>query len=493
MPPTPETGDERARSRDQLKRRASAGIFVIATRGVVILVFGFFGSVVLTHLLTPHDFGTVAIGLSIITVASLLSDGGVGVGLIRREQPPERAELAALAALQLAATACLALAVALAAVPFGRAGWVTALMVSSMPLIALQLPGRIVLERSLEYRPLAIVEVGQVVAYYVGATALVAAGLGVWGLAAATLVRAAVGTSLMARVSPVGLVRPRFSWQLVRPLAGFGIRFQAATATFLARDQGLNGSIALIAGISTLGLWNLAARLIDLPYLLLSTLWRVSFPAMAQLVASKEDPGPVIERTIGIAAVGTCIVLVGLGASSPGLIPGLFGERWRGAADVLPGACIGLGIGGSISVATQGYLYAVGDAAAVLRAVLVMTVTLFAVTLPLLPIFGLSAVGLGWLAAGITEGWMLGRGTRRWIDVDLVGPLFPPVAAGIVAGALGWSVARFLGSDLASGLGGGVLAVACYLLGLFVLRRKLLYDTARFVQTSVRAAASNER
>jgi O-antigen/teichoic acid export membrane protein len=476
--------------RAELMRRASAGIFIVSTRGLAILVLGLVGNVVVARLLTPRDFGVIAIGTLFVLFSSLLSDGGLGAGLIRRAEPPESQELQALTALQLMVTGALALLVAVAAAPFGEIGWVTALMVSSMPLVALQLPGRILLERSLRYRPLAVVEVSQVLAYHAWAIGSVVAGFGVWGLASATIARAVVGTVVMVRVSPVGFVRPAFSWPRIRPLIGFGIRLQATTATWLVSEQALNAAIAAIAGVSTLGLWSLARRLMEVPFLLLQSLWRVSFPAMSQLVAAKEDAGPIVERAAGMAAVGTGLLLTGLAGSAPGLIPGLFGEQWRDASGVIPWACLGLGIGGSVAVATQGYLYAVGDVSAVLRVGILRTIASFAVTLPLLPHLGVSAAGLGWFISSSVEAVMLERAMRRWTRIRLARALVAPVVVGVVSAAVGWQVSNLGGANLLSGIGGGVCSALCFLAGLLIFHRELTSQTLRFVVSAMSAAAS---
>jgi O-antigen/teichoic acid export membrane protein len=481
---------ERALPRDELRRRASAGIFIVMTRGVAIALVSFGGSVVLARLLTPHDFGAVAIGMSLVLFVGMLSDGGLGAGFIRRAKAPELEELQALMGFQLAATTALALVTAAVAAPFGETGWVTALMVTSTPLMALQLPGRILLERSLSYRPLAVVELSQVFTYNASAIGLVVAGLGVWGLASAAIVRAAVAALVMVRVSSIGLLRPHLSWRRIQPLVGFGLRFQAVDATWLVRNQGLNVSIAAIAGVSTLGLWNLAFRLLLVPFLLVESLFRVSFPTMSRLVAAKQDTAPLIERAVGMTIVGSGILLTGLAGSAPGLVPGVFGEQWRGATDILPGACLGFAISGSVAVASQGYLYAVGDASAVLHSAIVHTIVLFAVTLPLLAILGVSAIGLGSLIAGVVEAAVLRRAMLRWTQVDVVRPLLAPVASGIVAGAVGWVIAGSGGAGFVSGLVGGGCSIALFLIFLTLLRRKLLYETLRFAVRSVRAAGS---
>jgi O-antigen/teichoic acid export membrane protein len=474
--------------REELKRRASAGVFIVGSRGLAILLLGFAGQVVLARLLTPADFGAVAIGLSFVMFVNLLADGGLGAGLIRRPEPPDRRELQALTALQVSVATGLALAAAAVAPLFGHVGWVTAVIVAATPLLALQIPGRIVLERALEYRRLAVVEVGQVLVFNAWAIGWVLAGAGVWGLASGTVTRSLVGVLAMAWASPAGLVWPRFSWRRIRHLVGFGVRFQAVTALWLVRDQGLNSAVAAVADVSTLGLVTIARRLLEVPNLFLQSMRRVSFPTMSQLVASKEDPAPLLERAIGLTAVGSGTVLTGLAAAAPGLVPGLFGEQWRAAAAVLPAACLGLGIAGAVSIACQAYLYAVGDASAVLRSGGWQAIALFGTTLPLLPPLGVRAVGVGWLVSYLVEAVTLGKPAASRTGARIGRALLPPATIGVLAGTCGWLITQSLGADLWSGLVGGSSAAVLFVLLLLTFRRTLLLESFRFGLSAVRAA-----
>jgi O-antigen/teichoic acid export membrane protein len=483
-------GENGVLPRHELARRASAGIVIVFTRGVAIALLSFGGSVVLARLLDPYAFGVVAIGMAVVVFTSLLADGGLGAGLIRRAEPPTVEELQALTGFQLAVTVALSLVVAALAAPFGEIGWVTALIVSSAPFAMFQVSGRILLERSLSYRPLAAVELSQVVAYNVCAVSLVLLGFGVWGIASAIVAMRIVGALIMARVSPAGLMRPRLSWSLIRPLLAFGVRFQATTAVWLIRDQGLNVFLAAVAGVSTLGLWSLANRVLQVPYLFFQALLRVSFPAASQLVAAKEDAAPLIQRAVGMVAVGTGVISSGVVGSAPGVFPGLFGEQWREASLIMPGACLGVAIGTAVAVSAQGYLYAVGDASAVLRSTILQSIALLAVTLPLVPVLGVSAIGLGWFVMAIVQLFTLRRAVLRWVDADLARPLVAPVAIGVVSAGAGWLIADLGGADLVSGLVGGACSVFLFLALIAVLQRKLLADTIRFARRGMRAATS---
>jgi O-antigen/teichoic acid export membrane protein len=293
----------------------------------------------------------------------------------------------------------------------------------------------------------------------------------------------------MARVIPAGIIRPHFSWRRIRSLLSFGVRFQATNATWLARDQGLNVSLAAVAGVSTLGLWSLANRVLQVPSLFIQTLFRVSFPTMSRLVAAKEDVAPLIERAVGMVAVGSGIILTGLVGSAPGLFPGLFGEQWQGASQIMPGVCLSIMIAAPVSVSAQGYLYAVGDASAVLRASTFETIALFAATLPLVLVLGIRGIGLGFLIAAVVETYALRRTMLQLTRMDLVRPLLVPVAAFIVSAAAGWLVSDLGGADLASGLVGGACSLVLFVALLTVSRRNLVLQTFRFTVVSVRTAA----
>ncbi|MEU6354138.1 oligosaccharide flippase family protein [Streptomyces sp. NPDC047072] len=479
-------------TRAELKDRATAGVLIVVTRGLLIMLLALAGNIVVARLLAPRDFGVVAIGMTFVLFAGLISQGGLGVGLIRRAEPPSAAELGTLTTLQAAVTGAFVVVAVAVAPTFGRVGWVTAVMMTSMPFAAVQLPGRILLERALLFRRLVVVEVSEVVFYQAWAVGTVAAGFGVWGLATATVVRALAGGTTMAWACPEGLVRPRCSFLLVRPLLGFGLRFQAVDATLLVRIQALNGSIAAISGLSTLGLWVLAGRLMQVPDLVFQALWRVSFPTMSRLVAQKEDVVCLVERALRIAAVGTGLVLTGLTGAAAGLVPGVFGEQWKEASTIIPGACLALAIGGCVSVATQGYLYAIGDATAVLRAALVQAGLWFAVALPLLPLIGPVSIGIGWGVSAVAEAVVLGRAATRRLRVSLIRPLLVPVATGVCSASVGWMIAEREGADLRSGTLGGACAVALFVVCMAVLDRPALRETWRFAVASMRAASRRQ-
>ena len=126
--------------RAEVRRRSLAGIFYLTSSSVANLFVGFAASLVLARVLTPTDFGVVAIGSTAVLLAGALADGGLGAGMVKRPEPPTRSELRTLNGIQLRLTLAICLPAIAVALSFGRTGAVTALMLLSLPLTALQTP-----------------------------------------------------------------------------------------------------------------------------------------------------------------------------------------------------------------------------------------------------------------------------------------------------------------------------------------------------------------
>ena len=459
---------------------------MVVGRDTIVKVLALLGNIAFARLLSPANFGTVAFGLAVLLFVQLLSDGGMGVGLIRRPEEPQLEDLRVLLGYQLILTSILAVIVAGAAIPFGRPGLVTAVMMPALPLLAFRAPSSIVFERSLNYAPLVKVEIAEQVAYYVWGIALILLGAGVWGLATASVAKALVGTLAMLSISPVARLTPSYSWRRLRPMLGFGVKFQAAQLSATASSQLLTVGVAVVGGLAVAGLWSLASRLLQVPFLLFGALWRVSYPAAAQLLSAGESARKMIERGLGLAAVGTGVILAPATGSLSPLVPAAFGQRWAPVADALPPIFFALQVSGPISVASAGYLYAVGEATTVLRSTVAILIIWPAVSLPLLAPLGLVALGLGGMIAAFVEAVILSRATRRLTQAAFLQPILMPWVAASVAGASGWFVSRAVSHGVLAAALGAAVAMCVYAVPIVLLRRETLLTIVRLAS---RAAA----
>lgn len=478
-----------------VRRRAKSGIFFVGSWGLVNLVVGFGGNLVLARLLDPRDFGIVAIGATLMLFTTSLSDGGLGSGLIRRERPPERSELRAALALQLALTVTLAVVAAGIGVLVGGAGLVVALMMVALPVAAFQTPGRVTLSREIRFKALSTVEAGANLGYYLWAVGLVVfADWGVWALASAVVVRAVVLAIGVTVLGGMGVLLPTFRGAAaLKPVIAFGLRFQGVSLAAMVREQGLNVGIAVIAGVSTLGVWTLTKRLLELPALMFEPLHRVSFPLLAHMLAAKQDPAKLLDRGVAVASTAAGVVLVGMAAASPDLVPFVFGEQWRAVGEILPWICAALLVAGPLSVVAVGFLYASDAPSVVLRATIAHTAALFAVAFPLLPLVGPSAIGMGSLTGAVVDAAIMAHAIRTRSSSRPLEGLIPTLVVAAVAGACGLLVATSMGAGVAAGVAGGLVAAIVYVGVLAVVRRAVMVDTLSLIGGAVRNALGRER
>jgi O-antigen/teichoic acid export membrane protein len=476
-----------------VRRRAKSGIFFVGSWGAMNLVVGLGGNLVLARLLSPRDFGIVAIGATLMMFTTSIADGGLGSGLIRREQTPERRELKAAFALQLTLTGALALLAAGIGTVLGGAGLVVALMMTALPIAAFQTPGRVMLSRAMRFKALSTVEAVANLLYYGWAIGLVVlADAGVWALASAVVVRAvllAVGVSGIARLAVLPSYRGAAA---LRDVVAFGLRFQGVSFAGMLREQILNGGVAAIAGVGTLGLWTLTKRLLELPALLFEPLHRVSFPMLSHMLAAKQDPARMLDRGVATASTASGVLLVSMAAASPELVPFVFGEQWRAVGEILPWICAALLVAGPLSVVAVGFLYATGDPSVVLKATILHSLVLFAVAFSLLPVVGPAAIGMGSLSGAIVDAAIMAHAIRQRSTSRPLDGLLPTLAVAAIAAAAGLAVSAASGPGVLAGIEAGLVAAGVYGAVMTAVRRAVVLDTVRLIRDAVRSGLSRE-
>jgi lipopolysaccharide exporter len=107
--PGPESGLaagelESGASAADLRGRAASGAALLGARGALVMLIGVGVNLALARMLSPRDFGYVALGTSLLIVGQYLSNGGLGAALIRQPETPDRIELSAVAGVQLLAS-----------------------------------------------------------------------------------------------------------------------------------------------------------------------------------------------------------------------------------------------------------------------------------------------------------------------------------------------------------------------------------------------------
>jgi O-antigen/teichoic acid export membrane protein len=464
----------------EIRRRAVRGTVALVGRSTALRVIGLATNVVLARLLLPSEFGELAIGLTTLTLASLFVAGGLGAALLQRREPPRRSELEGVVTTQVILGVAIGVVIAAIAAPLGTTGLVTAIMVWSLPISALRTSSVVLTERQMQYGPIVVAEVLETAVYAVIAIVSVLLGAGVYGVAAAAVVRAVVGTGYMLAAVPDGLVRPRLNWSEVRPLLSFGAQFQAAAVIGVGRDEGLNVGLAALGSLSLLGFWGLAQRVLQIPFLLFEALWRVSFPALARLTDAGDDVKELLGRTSSSLSIGVGLVLVALAASAQDVVPLVFGEHWSPTATSVALPCLGLLLSGPVSVVSAGFLYANGDARTVLNAMIASSIVVIVVSLGIVAIDDVTwAPGVGLLLGSLVEAAFFLVAMRRH-GVRGVGHKTAICAAcGVLAAGCGWYAGRQIDDQVLGAMVAVAVSEVVYVGTLLAVGRDSLRNVVR--------------
>ena len=488
----PDAGDKASvLSRQEVSRKATAGVFFITSAGALLLVVGFVGSLILARLLTPDDFGIVALGMIAITLGITLADGGLAAAMIRRERPPTHAEFRSLTGLQLIITSILALVSIAVALNFGETGLIASVMIATLPLASFQTAGRVMIVKNLEFWRTSLIDAIAMLSFYVWSITAAALGAGAWSMATGIVVRSIVSTILVIALSPTGMVWPAIpKIRQLAPEIRFGVRFQLNGIVVAARDQLLNLVTATIAGVATLGHWSLATRLMQAPGLLFQSMWQVGYPAMAHLLAGKHDPRPILEEVTRLTTVGAALVLAPFAVAVPILITPVFGAQWDSVGDVVPLECLALLLVGPISVAATGYLDASNRPGDLVRTLSYGTVIILVVAAVLLPTLNIVALGIATVVNAVIEGVLLERYVRRACGARLLSQTVLPVAVGIAACLAALAFSRLFDPTILAAVATGLVALVLTTAGLAICCSADFRATVRLGRAGARNALS---
>jgi O-antigen/teichoic acid export membrane protein len=386
-------------------------------------------SLVSIPLLVRHlgvaDFGRYVAVLSIVNIAALASDLGIGALALRewsaREPGTREDVLRALLGLRMAAAtlgAVAALVFVLAADYPGRV--VAGTGVAAVGLFA-QVFGDfalVVLAGALRFGRVALVELSRSLLGTAGVVVLVVAGSGLVPFFAAYSLASVCAAGLAIALARGGArLVPRMRLHEWRPLLADTAAYAAATAVYVVYFRAIMVVVSLAASAHQAGLFAAAYRLVEFVAAVAGALAATATPMLARLAARNHAAlGPMALRVSAVGAALGVVVAVALALLAGPLMDVIGGARTDGAAPVLRIE--------AIAVATTFAAFGMGAVLLVLRRyreLLLVNLSALAVALAaalaLVPAHGarggaIAAVaGEAVLAAG--QALALGRALRR--------------------------------------------------------------------------------
>jgi lipopolysaccharide exporter len=369
-------------------------LLVGRTLGFQLLTAGV--TIVLARLLTPADYGLFAIALSVQLVGQNVAELGLPAALVRMPEPPpaelQAATIGFLLSITLPASLAL-LIVAFVLLPalgtYSDTVRVIAITLVAVPIYAARAVPMAMMDRGMRFGRVAAVEAADTIGFNLFALAAALAGVGVFSLAGAVPMGAALG-ALVAWSSQSAVRLPRFDLALVRPLIGFGSRVSALGVLYLGRDLGYVTVIGAIGGAPMAGFYGMAKRLFSFPTALAAAVARVMLPTLSQ---SGDGRSARTGRMLGQIALicGLPLTLVA-GAIQP-FIEVVLGPEWLPTSEIVLYGSLAMLLGASVASPINSFCLAEGEPNRPVIAIAVELVVGFLLAVVL--VSSLDEVGIG--------------------------------------------------------------------------------------------------
>jgi PST family polysaccharide transporter len=269
----------------------------------------------------------------------------------------------------------------------------------SVPLTALRVPGRTMLERRFAWGKVATAEVGGDLALYATGVTLALCGLGVWAPVCgyfAWQLWSLGACMVFARYLP----RLRWSWSHARVLSRYGLSM--STSTLLSRSEDLINPMVVgrVLGPEAVGFVSFAMRIGDTVAFPVRASWRLSLVALGRVQSDPSRLRRGIEESMSLQVLVLGPAFAGFCLVAPVLVPAVFGDGWGPAVDLLPFVAVRYVLQ-AMNGAQASALYVLGEQAAVVRVALVRLIAAAAVAAVAVPLWGLKGFGLALLAPAI--------------------------------------------------------------------------------------------
>ncbi len=324
-----------------LKEKIMKGGAFMAGRQLISMGLSLIGVLIITRVIGPEKYGAYAAALGIYQYVQNLGQAGIGVYLVRSHAQPEPREYHAATTLLLLLSSLLALIVTggigLLDAWVNVAGMRDILLVLMLPLLAqtMAVAASARLERELNFRRVAIIEIGGQLLYYAFALPLAIAGFGAWSLAIGWCMQQLA--MCIAFHIAAGYV-PKLVWDTarMRQMLKFTAGFSVANWLWQLRTLVNPLIVGHFLNAEAVGQVGIAIRLMELLAFIKTVAWRLSIAALAKIQHSKEKLTEAITHGMQLQMLALGPVLVGFGWFGDWILPRLFGERWLPVMELYP-------------------------------------------------------------------------------------------------------------------------------------------------------------
>jgi O-antigen/teichoic acid export membrane protein len=338
----PERGVEdavRTAHHPRLRGTVLRAVLWLGTGTVVGQVVSWLSTIVVIRLLSPTDYGLMAMTAVFTALLTHMSEMGIGSALVQTKELTERATRQIFAWVLLTAASGLTLSFALApaiAAFYGEPQLVLLVRVLSLNLILMSLyvVPQAMFIRQMDFRVRATVNLWAQIISALVTVAFALRGMGVWSLVAGSLAVHAV-TAIIFNVRHGRWTTPLFDFNGSARLVKFGGTLTAGRFLSFLYVEADKIIVGRFLGDAMLGIYSVAVTLAAKPLdRLVPIFTQVSFASYSRIQDEPERVRTHVLTTIRAVALVAFPAFFGMSAVAPMAVPLLLGSKWE--PSVLP-------------------------------------------------------------------------------------------------------------------------------------------------------------
>ncbi|MDP1691624.1 MAG: lipopolysaccharide biosynthesis protein [Burkholderiaceae bacterium] len=320
-----------------VQRRMATGaiwmvLFKLVERGL-----GLISTLILARLLGPADFGIIAMAISFIAMAELLTAFGFDIAIIQTPQASVEHYNTAWTCNVLLnlGVALLMLSLALPIAHFynkPEVAWVVGALAFGPLIAGAENIGVVAFRKELDFKREFRFQVSRKLIGFMVVVPLALWLRSYWALVAGILVSKAAGTSMSYLMHPF---RPRFALSKFRELFRFSRWLLFSNLVGFFKERSSDFFIGRLHGPAALGTYNIAYELAHLPTTEIGApINRALLPGFAKMGAG-EEVGAAYASAVGVLATLALPAAALIFAVAPFLVPVLLGPKWLAAVPVM--------------------------------------------------------------------------------------------------------------------------------------------------------------
>ncbi len=298
------------------------------------------GIMLLTRLIGPSHYGVYAAALGVFMYAYNVGQFGILVYLVRRQEEDELAYHQAFTLLLLIGLSIFGVLFLVS--PFLEQ-WVRIegfstvfkIMLVGLPIALVTQVPLARLERHMDYRRIALIELANQFTYNAIAIPLALLGFGFWALVIGWCVQQLQALILLF-VS--ARYRPKLAWQpkVIREMVTYSLGFSASVWVYQLRALVNPLIVSRFAGAEAVAFVALAGRMVDVLGFVRNTTYRISISALARLQADYPRLRRAITDGMNLQVLAAGPLLLGVSWFGPAIVPVVFGPHWLPVMQVFP-------------------------------------------------------------------------------------------------------------------------------------------------------------